>query len=670
MKRVKQAWLMTTCGVLMALAVAAPVRAQAGDPLFLYVPPPPLPLPKPPPTGDFNGPCGIGVSAAGNLYVSDYYHHTIDMFDATPNYLGQIANEDPLDGPCGLSFGAANALYVNNYHRNVVRFSAFSLAAGSVLTGAPLDSARPAGVAVDKATGRVYVNDRTYIAVFDSAGNPVLDEGEPLKIGLGSLTDAYGIALSQFPGSYERIYVPDAGSNTVKVYEPATSTTTPIAEIERPGGFTSLRDSAIAVDDSTGEIYVVDNLQPSFTERPQASVFVFEYAGAYEGHLKFNIVDALPPGLAVDNSGGVNQGRVYVTTGNGPKAGVYGYPPDSAITGPGLPATFHLGVATSGSGSGLVRSTTAGVECSGDCESELLAGSRVTLEATPDPGSSFAGWTGGDCAGTVTCTVSMSGARSIEARFEVEDPRQARAIEEARASEVTQHDNLRLNVDGRLSPKSLPRTGLAPIAVSVDWTIATVDGSTPPKLKKLRIEINRNGHFDSTGLPVCPTDRIQPASTARALANCRSALVGQGRFTAIVGLREQEPYETSGRLLVFNGLRKGKPVLLGQIYSAHPFPTSFVIPFTLKELGKGTYGTVLEATLPPTMAAWGNLTGIDMKLSRRYGYDGERRSYVSAACPVPQGFSRAVFPLSRETFKFEDGSTLSSVLTSTCSARR
>jgi hypothetical protein len=235
-------------------------------------------------------------------------------------------------------------------------------------------------------------------------------------------------------------------------------------------------------------------------------------------------------------------------------------------------------------------------------------------------------------------------------------------------AEVAQEGTLRVAVTGKLSPRSLPRSGGAPIAVSVGWQIATTDKSVPPDLKTLRIEINRNGHLDYTGLPVCPYDRIQPATSARALANCHSALVGEGRFSAIIGLEGQETYAVDGRLLVFNGSRHGKPVLLGQIYSPHPFATSFVITFKVGTIARGAYGTALTATLPKALGSWGSLTGIEMTLSRRYRYGGERRSYLTAACPAPKGFTRAVFPMARTSFSFAGGSSLSTTLSRVCRA--
>lgn len=238
-------------------------------------------------------------------------------------------------------------------------------------------------------------------------------------------------------------------------------------------------------------------------------------------------------------------------------------------------------------------------------------------------------------------------------------------------AEVAQEENLRVSVSGKLSPKKLPREGAAPISVSVGWDISTTDGAPPPKLKTLGIEINRQGRFSAEGLPICPYAKIQPATTQRALSNCRSALVGRGSFSANIALRGQEgeSYEAKGQLLVFNGEAKGRPVLFGQIYAAHPFATSFVIVFKFSKIRKGAYGTALSATLPASLRSWGDLTGIQMNLSRRYHYKGEPRSYISAGCPVPKGVHQASFRLARTSFSFAGGKQLSSTVSETCKAR-
>jgi hypothetical protein len=236
-------------------------------------------------------------------------------------------------------------------------------------------------------------------------------------------------------------------------------------------------------------------------------------------------------------------------------------------------------------------------------------------------------------------------------------------------AEIAQKGNLRVSVNGKLAPKKLPRKGVAPVSVSVGGRISTTDQTLPPQLKTLRIELNRHGRLDYRGLPTCKYSRIQPGSSSRALSQCRSSLVGKGSFTANITIAGQEPYPLKGRLLVFNGVRQGRPVLYGHIYSAKPFATSFMIVFKIQRLGKGTFGTALNAPLPEAMDAWGRLTGLRMSLSRRYSHGGERRSFISSGCPAAKGFRGAVFPLARTSFSFSGGKKLSLTFTDTCRVR-
>jgi hypothetical protein len=77
---------------------------------------------------------------------------------------------------------------------------------------------------------------------------------------------------------------------------------------------------------------------------------------------------------------------------------------------------YALTVTRAGSGSGTVRSTAPGILCGGDCTETLPAGDTLTLRATPEVGSAFAGW-GGDCAGTGDCVLAMDAARTVTATF-------------------------------------------------------------------------------------------------------------------------------------------------------------------------------------------------------------------------------------------------------------
>jgi hypothetical protein len=87
-------------------------------------------------------------------------------------------------------------------------------------------------------------------------------------------------------------------------------------------------------------------------------------------------------------------------------------------------ATFQparsLTVSTDGSGTGSVSSDVGGIDCPATTCSTggLLDGSHVILTATPDPGSAFAGWSGGGCVGpSSTCDVPVNGDTSVTATF-------------------------------------------------------------------------------------------------------------------------------------------------------------------------------------------------------------------------------------------------------------
>ena len=78
---------------------------------------------------------------------------------------------------------------------------------------------------------------------------------------------------------------------------------------------------------------------------------------------------------------------------------------------------YSLQVTKIGAGSGFVTSTPAAISCGATCSGLVGGGETVTLDASPDAGSRFAGWSGSGCLGIGSCTVLMSGARRISANF-------------------------------------------------------------------------------------------------------------------------------------------------------------------------------------------------------------------------------------------------------------
>ncbi len=600
----------TSFGSTGALAYRQPLPHEPGGPEeWLEV----AQLPAFQTEGQIEGACGLAVRAATHaLFVADYYHRAVHTFSASGTYQGSdfLAGGNPspvlepinkLNSVCGLAVDAGGNLYGNEFHQRVLTLPGEKV----------IDPGQSTGIAVDD-EGNLYVDDRTYVAVYDAPVEP--GEAPASKIGVGNLVDAYGVAVDSQSGD---VYVPDAESGTVKIFDPAGNPAIPTGTLEQPpGGFNSLVNASLTVDESAtegnGHVLVVDDLKPR-SESPLAAVYEFGADGHYLDRLQVRTVGPTgverdgpvfgePSGVAVDSS----SGDLFVTTGNSEDANVVKYGPFKPFAPPAPPLA--------GGGQG---------------------GPPVGAAARrADPGASAG--------------ATRSGGAS--------------------ASVVEQRRGVRVSFDGKLAPHVLPRHGTAPVGIVVDAKIGATGGQDPPQLRRITIAINRNGHFNSKGLPVCRVEQIQPSTTDGALAACRRSLVGEGQFSANVKLPEQSPFPSAGKVLAFNGTVNGRPAILAHIYGTKPAPTSTVLPFVLRK-GHGTYGTTLEASLPQATGSWGYVTGLRMNLRRRFTYRGHSRSFLSAGCPAPAGFPSAAFPLAKTGFAFAGSLTLDAVLTRTCRAR-
>jgi len=468
----------------------------------------------PPPEGQIEGPCGLAVSSAGNIYVADYFHRTIDVFEAPSagapgRYLSQIAlpganpvfGVETLDSVCGLAFDSGGNLYGNEWHQGVLQLTPDE---------ATIDAGESTGLAIDPSTNRLYVDARTFVAEY---ALPVAPGAEPIeKIGLGSLREGYGLAA--FAG---RVYVADASDDSVKVFEPTTSASTPAATVS--GRFDSLTDAALTIDPTNGHLLVVDNTQSGF-EHPLSAVLEFDSAAhgyAFLGRLPGAPIDGEPSGIAVTAAGGV-----LVTDGNSELSNAFLYGPFE---------TASPSVLAPSSASGPVAAANdAGVGGPG----ETATGATVRPRASS-----------------------------------------------ASASEVTQRGGIRASFQGRLAPARLPRHGRVPVRASVGVKMIAVGGHSPPQLRRIEIAINRNGHFSPGAVPVCHLSDIQPATTKAALAACRPSLVGEGTFSARVLLPEQVPFPSTGKVYAFNARWHGHPAILAHVYGTEPLPVSYTLPFEL-----------------------------------------------------------------------------------------
>ena len=86
------------------------------------------------------------------------------------------------------------------------------------------------------------------------------------------------------------------------------------------------------------------------------------------------------------------------------------------------PNQYTLTVSKSGTGSGTVTSSPAGIDCGSNCTEDVKTDTKITLKAKADTNSTFTGWSGGGCSGTGTCVVVMNADIAVTAAFSAKTP--------------------------------------------------------------------------------------------------------------------------------------------------------------------------------------------------------------------------------------------------------
>jgi len=78
---------------------------------------------------------------------------------------------------------------------------------------------------------------------------------------------------------------------------------------------------------------------------------------------------------------------------------------------------YSVAVTKSGTGSGTVASSPTAITCGSACSASIASGTSVALAATPETGSTFAGWSG-PCIGTGNCAFVVQANTSLTATFD------------------------------------------------------------------------------------------------------------------------------------------------------------------------------------------------------------------------------------------------------------
>jgi hypothetical protein len=203
------------------------------------------------------------------------------------------------------------------------------------------------------------------------------------------------------------------------------------------------------------------------------------------------------------------------------------------------------------------------------------------------------------------------------------------------AKEVVRSGNLALTDDGGIAPFKLPAHGGAPATARLEAEIATLDGTQPPALQTVDLEVSKTIGVDAVGLPVCRMNQVVATSSRAAKRACADALIGSGSAEVEVSFPEQAPFSSTGPLLLFNAGVQGKTTkVLLHAYVDVPAPTAIVVPAQITRIHRGGYGLEITARIPKIAGGAGSVTSFRLDVGRNFTYRGRPHSFLTASCPT------------------------------------
>jgi hypothetical protein len=228
---------------------------------------------------------------------------------------------------------------------------------------------------------------------------------------------------------------------------------------------------------------------------------------------------------------------------------------------------------------------------------------------------------------------------------------------------IVRAGNMVLELNGDITPKTLPKHELAPMGFWGSGKLATIDGSHPPALESASFDADKDVFVSVNGLPACRLVELQARETKKAEAVCGDAILGRGSASVEVAFPEQKPIESTGPLVLFNGgERNGVVTVFVHAYVNLPAPTAVVATVEVRRVSKGAFGLHVGVEVPKIAGGAGSTVAARFSVRRVYTYKGERRSVISGRCPDGKIQGRG-------SFGYSDGTILSGGLVRTCTGR-
>lgn len=297
-------------------------------------------------SGGLNHACGVAVDSRGDLYVASAGESKVNVYDPSHTLLTSIADSNE---PCGLAVNSKGELYVSEGGTGkVVRYkpNAYPFAGTPTYGSAePIDASGNAkGIAVDPTDDRLYVAEGTHIAVYKADGSFEANAGEP------ALIEASGVAAYTSPTGDRYLFAADARGAAadqllvfsgpsiagLKLRRELSGSSTPSGSFGfgAAGAYLAVdrgnkeaggpKCAAVAEQACTaGHLLIYDAAHNALDE--------FEASGEYLDQISDPaFADAQPSAMAIDRSGGANDGTIYLTVGSGSGAKALAFGPLAA----------------------------------------------------------------------------------------------------------------------------------------------------------------------------------------------------------------------------------------------------------------------------------------------------------------------------------------------------
>ncbi len=217
------------------------------------------------PIGGHNYSCGAAVDSSGDIWVAEANEGKVRQYSP----VGALLETYSVGGePCHLAFDAEDNLYAGFYFGATVKYTA----ASGYTSSTTIDPEFTSALAVDKATGEVFVIHYNYIQVWSAEGEFLYEFGGTLAgAGYG------GIAIDE---ATEEAYVSDYEHGKVRVFSPPVAV--PKLTTEGADGITATGATVHGTINPKGQ--AVEDCH--FEVIPALQFFAVEVLGEYESFPK------------------------------------------------------------------------------------------------------------------------------------------------------------------------------------------------------------------------------------------------------------------------------------------------------------------------------------------------------------------------------------------------